>query len=155
MNPDRLNHADRLNDEAKTLGIAHLDDWGIRFDLFSTGNGCGVTDMVESSQEYVLGILYDVPTRLLPRMDQFEGVRPDGTGNYRRQIVHVRFDGKSVPATTYIGTPAGRERFARRTKEEQRVSAAYFSHLETGAEKFNFPKEYRAYLRAKAGPLRP
>src|SRR5258706_14355730 len=89
MNPDRLNNAERLRGEAKNPGIAHLDGWGIRFDLFSTGNRCAVTDMVESSQEFVLGILYDMPARLIPRIDEIEGVRPDGTGNYQRQTVHV------------------------------------------------------------------
>jgi hypothetical protein len=87
-------------------------------------------------------------------MDEIEGARPDGNGNYQRLTVNVDFQGSNIEAITYAGTRRGRERFAAKTPQEQRVSVGYFGHLETGAAKFNFPDDYRDYLKAKAGSLR-
>jgi hypothetical protein len=38
-----------------------MDHWGIRFDLYSANQECGVTDIVSTAREHVLGILYEVP----------------------------------------------------------------------------------------------
>jgi len=35
MDPDRLNSGKRLNEAAEPVGVARLDRWGIRFDLYS------------------------------------------------------------------------------------------------------------------------
>jgi len=87
-------------------------------------------------------------------MDEFEGAVPDGTGNYKRIPVTVQEkNGHKISAITYAGTGAGRGRFKCKRAEERRVSQDYFSHLETGVEKFKFPPDYRAYLREKSGPL--
>jgi hypothetical protein len=162
MTPNRLNARERLNGAAVERGVARLNGWSIRFDLYSITNGCGATDIIQSAPEYVLGILYDVPTRLViaenqqrSRMDEIERARPDGNGNYQRLTVNVDFHGSNIEAITYAGTRRGRERFAAKTPQEQRVSVKYFGHLETGAAKLNFPDDYRAYLKAKAGSLRP
>jgi gamma-glutamylcyclotransferase (GGCT)/AIG2-like uncharacterized protein YtfP len=162
MNPGRLNDKTRLDNAARPLGVARLDGHGIRFDLYSRGNGCGVSDIVKSPEEHVLGVLFDVPRHLviappgqLSKMDEIEGVRLDGTGNYRRVEVVVTFNGAPVPAYTYVGTDAGRARFRSRTPDEQKVSVAYFSHLEAGAARFNLDQSYRHYLKSMAGPLRP
>lgn len=161
MDPDRLNDHERLNRAAVVRGVARLDGWGVRFDLYSINNRCGVTDIIQSAQEYVLGILYEVPTGLViaahqqrSRMDEIEGARPDGNGNYKRITITVDFQGSKIDAITYVGTHRGKERFAARTQQEQRVSVEYFAHLENGAAKFDFPDNYRKYLKTKAGPLR-
>src|SRR6476661_1911650 len=139
MDPECLNAPERLDGAAIVCGVARLEGWGIRFDLYSINNRCGVTDIVQSAQEYVLGILYDLPMSLViaegqhrSRMDEIEGARPDGNGNYQRISVTVAFQGKTS-ALTYVGTRAGRERFAARTPQEQRVSVQYFKYLENGA----------------------
>src|ERR1700686_518737 len=82
MNPARLNSPERLNNKAKKPRVARLDGRGIRFDIYSECNGCGVTDIRESASEYVLGVLYDVPVRLVvpvaggrSRMDEIEGAK--------------------------------------------------------------------------------
>ncbi len=165
MNPARLNSRDRLDNKAKKPRVARLDGWGIRFDLYSECNECGVTDITDkgkAASEYVLGILYDVPANLVvpvaggrSRMDEIEGAKPDGTGNYGRIPVTVQVrNGRRIRAITYAGTGPGRERFKRRFAEERQVSEDYFKHLETGAKKFNFPTDYTAYLREKVGRLR-
>jgi hypothetical protein len=91
--------------------VARLNGWGIRFDLYSITNGCGATHIIQSAPEYVLGILYDVPTRLViaenqqrSRMDEIERARPDGNGNYQRLTVNVDFQGSNIEAITYTGT---------------------------------------------------
>src|SRR6266852_6164904 len=65
MDPDRLNSAERLGDHAQVVGMAKLRGWGVRFDLYSNQNGCGVTDMIPCAREHVEGVLYSVPYRLV------------------------------------------------------------------------------------------
>ena len=161
MNPERLNRPDRLNKKAKKPRVGRLDGWGIRFDLYSKCNECGVTDIGKAANEYVLGVLYDIPVRLVvpeaggrSTMDRFEGAMPDGTGNYERIRVTVhQKNGHKISAITYAGTNAGKGRFGAKSAEEQQVSEDYFGHIETGAKKFKFPPDYMVYLRLKAGPL--
>ena len=159
MNRERLNSVNRLNGTAQVIGSARLNGWGIRFDLYSGGdNRCGVTDMVPSEDEYVLGVLYEVPFDLVfapkgqqSRMDKIEGAKADCTGNYRKKRVFVSRGERTVPAVTYIGTEAGKKRFLEKSEEERRVSKQYFAHLLAGAKQFNFPAAYMSYLRRQAG----
>jgi len=158
MNAERLNCPERLHCTAHIVGVARLEGYGIRFDLYSEGNKCAVTDIVKAVKEHVLGVLYDVPIRLVvappgkrSKMDEIEGARPDGTGNYRRVRLTVAMGKQNISAVTYIGTDVGKRRFARRTAEEQQVSKEYFGHLRLGAETFKFPEEYRTYLERQAG----
>lgn len=158
MNAERLNCPERLNGKARVVGVARLEGYGIRFDLYSQTNKCGVTDIVRAANEHVLGVLYDVPIRLVvaptgkrSKMDEVEGARPDGTGNYQRVRLSVEMDKRNVSAVTYVGTDGGKRRFARRTAEEQHVSDEYFEHVRLGSQTFEFPGEYRAYLERQAG----
>ena len=153
MNAERLNCPERLNGKARVVGVARLEGYGIRFDLYSQTNKCGVTHIVRAANEHVLGVPTDVPIRLSSgstgkrsKMDEVEGARPDGTGNYQRVRLSVEMDKRNVSAVTYVGTDAGKRRFARRTAEEQHVSDEYFEHLRLGSQTFEFPGEYRAYL---------
>ncbi|MGA2236229.1 MAG: gamma-glutamylcyclotransferase [Terriglobales bacterium] len=154
----------RLNNKAKKPRFARLDGWGIRFDIYSKCNRCGVTDITDigkTDSEYVLGVLYDVPVRLVvpvagrrSRMDEIEGAKPDGTGNYKRIPVTVQVkNGRKIIAITYAGTDTGRAKFKCKGAEERQVSQDYFQHLETGAKRFKFPTDYVAYLKEKAGSL--
>jgi hypothetical protein len=158
MDTEHLNSSERLNGKARVVGVARLDGRGIRFDLYSIKSRCGVTDIVTAVNEHVLGVLYDIPIRLViapkgkrSRMDEIEGARPDETGNYRRVAVSVVVGARKIDAVTYVGTDAGRRRFAQKTAEEQRVSDDYFGHLMRGAQTFEFPQEYRRYLERLAG----
>jgi hypothetical protein len=161
MEPDRLNSPDRLDGAARVVGVAHLDHWGIRFDLYSVNNQCGVTDIVSATREHVLGVLYEIPYRLVvaPRgqrslMDKIEGARRGRLSNYKRQKIWVRSDGENVEAHTYIGTALGRKRFLRHSSEDRRVSEDYFSYLLMGAGRFKLPRSYVSYLRHQAGALK-
>jgi Gamma-glutamyl cyclotransferase, AIG2-like len=161
MNPTRLNAPQRLDGRAKSIGVARLDGWGIRFDLYSVTNKCAVTDIIPAKDEYVLGVLYDVPIPFVvarraepSRMDKIEGVKADGIGNYKRQIIRVTTRGGPVDAITYVGTTVGRKKFVSKTMREKQVSHEYFGNLQAGAKKFRLPKEYKSYLRENAGDLR-
>ncbi|OFW31982.1 MAG: hypothetical protein A3J28_16185 [Acidobacteria bacterium RIFCSPLOWO2_12_FULL_60_22] len=159
MDPNRLNAPDRLRGQAKREGTARLDGWGIRFDLFSKPNGSAVTDIVKSQSEHVLGVVYQVPARLIcapphvrSRMDCIEGAKLDGTGNYEKQRMSVLLNNRPCLVYTYIGTEPGRRRFRSRSKEDRRVSTIYFEYLMRGAR--HFPNDYRAYLKQRAGSLK-
>jgi AIG2-like family len=161
MEPGRLNSSDRLAGVARVIGVACLDHSGIRFDLYSTSNECGVTDVVPSAREHVLGVLYEVPYRLVvaPRgqrspMDKIEGAGLGRLSNYKRQKIWLRRNGENVEALTYVGTATGRSRFLRQSHQDRRVSRAYFQHLLSGARQFKLPKSYVAYLRRQAGALK-
>jgi hypothetical protein len=161
MEPVRLNSLRRLGGVARVVGVARLDRWGIRFDLYSSNNETGVTDIVLSKREHVLGVLYEVPYRTVvaPRghrspMEKIEGARLGRKSNYKRQRILVRSNGKTVEARTYVGTAPGRKRFLRRSPNERRVSQAYFGYLLSGARQFRLPKSYVAYLRRQAGTLK-
>jgi hypothetical protein len=161
MEPERLNSPDRLAGVAQVIGVACLDHWGIRFDLYSVNNDCGVTDIVPTAREHVLGVLYEVPYRSVvalrgerSRMDIIEGARRGRLGNYKRQKILVRSNGEKVEARTYVGTALGRKRFLRESSENRRVSEAYFEHLLDGARRFELPQCYVSYLRRQAGALK-
>jgi len=162
MSSARLNSPKRLNKRARRPFRARLDAWGIRFDLYSKCNASGVTDIVQVDGEYVMGVVYKVPVRLVyaptgkrSKMDEIEGTRTDGTGNYQRKRINVvNGRGETIPVVTYIGTEHGTRRFLRRDELDRRVSRTYFSHLLKGAHKFRFADSYISYLQRQAGILK-
>jgi hypothetical protein len=105
MDPDRLNSSDRLNHAAEVVGVGRLNEWGVIFDLYSVTNKCGVTDIVERTDQHVLGIVYRVRADLVyarpgerSKMDKIEDARPDGQGNYQRRAVVILVDGRRLDA---------------------------------------------------------
>jgi hypothetical protein len=140
MNLERINCAKRLNGKAWFATVALLEKHGVRFDIYSTNSGCGATNIASAENEYVLGVVFDIPIRLVvaprgkrSRMDRFEGARPDGTGNYKRVWLEVTVGDRSFSAVTYVGTDVGKRRFHERNPIEQQVSEEYFGHLRLGA----------------------
>jgi hypothetical protein len=87
-------------------------------------------------------------------MDEIEGAREDGTGNYMRSLVYVLRGDRHIQAYTYIGTRVGRDRFSRLAPEVRQVSRGYFEHLRLGASEFDLPKSYLNYLQRQAGVLK-
>ncbi len=161
MNSRRLNSRVRLRGAAKPLGKSILDGWGIRFDVFSKREGCGVTNMVRSRRERVTGVLYTVPYALVvaPRgersiMDRIEGAGQGIKSNYERRTVWVRVGRIHHRAETYVGSAAGRARFLEKSREDQRVGRKYFDHLVKGAREFRIPRSYVRYLQRCAGNLK-
>lgn len=157
MDPDLLNSGARLDGAAEILGLARLNGWGIRFDLYSEIRECAVTDIIPSAREHVQGVLYRVPYRMIvaprgqrSRMDKIEGAKLGKESNYKRLKISVLRNGEKIEARTYVGTVLGRRRFLRRSDSDRHVSKAYFGHVLAGAKRFKFSKRYIAYLRRQA-----
>jgi gamma-glutamylaminecyclotransferase len=53
----------------------------------------------------VAGELFHVNDATLAKMDRLEGVRPDGSGIYTREVIDVVEDSHNVKAYIYIGEP--------------------------------------------------
>lgn len=162
MNPSRLNKECRLDGRAEIVGAARLDGWGVRFNLYSNKKTYGVTNIVQRSQEHVLGVLFKVSYRdvIAQRgqrspMDKVENARKkDRKGSYKRQWIEVKFGNQRVKAVTYLGTYYGRQCFRRKSEQDRQVHNQYFRHLLIGAEQFQFPQKYVDYLNRQAGPLK-
>jgi len=158
MDPDRLNSPERLGGAAKVIGVARLRGWGVRFDLYSETNQCAATDIIRNPREFVEGVLYQVPYRLVvsprgqrSRMDEIEGAKRGRKSNYKQLKVFVLGGRQKIEARTYVGTALGRKRFLCRSNADGQVGEAYFNHILAGARRFNFSERYIVYLRRQAG----
>jgi len=59
--------------KARVLGPGCLKGFRLAFTSHSTGWGCGVADVVESEQEEVWGLVYNITTSDLDALDRYEG----------------------------------------------------------------------------------
>jgi hypothetical protein len=126
---ERLNSPDRLNGDAVSLGRADLEGYTLRFDVWSDGNQCAASDIVEEADQIVQGVLYNVPDCLMTRettppgrrsFDSIEGPR------YERSDVRVRRpDGSTVTAITYTARPDSR-------RSDILTSVEYVTHIVMG-----------------------
>ncbi len=145
MSSTRLNGAKRLSGYAKPLGKAKLRGWELTFDIWSTLNESAAADIVPCDDGIVWGVLYDVDRELviapkckLSKMDCIEGVRLDGTGNYKRRPVEIEQDDENVrTACTYLGMDAGRQRFGERCSAP--ITREYRSYVLDGAKEHGLP----------------
>jgi hypothetical protein len=73
---ERLNSPERLNGGARYDGRAQtVDQYEIVFDVWSRGNGCAAADLraVETREQHVWGVLYQVTDEGFGRLRQVEG----------------------------------------------------------------------------------
>jgi gamma-glutamylcyclotransferase (GGCT)/AIG2-like uncharacterized protein YtfP len=98
MDEDRLNSGARLDGAAKFIGLAIKRGYRL---AFTHTNKCGVgtADIVESSSEdFVIGCLYEIPESVMPKLDRIEGVN---SGAYKRQCDFVVVNlGKNLEQTS-------------------------------------------------------
>ncbi len=107
----RLNSRDRMRGDATRLGLAEtVDNYELRFDVWSTTNRCAASDIVAGGDAPVKGVLYEVPDWLMSRetvkgkgRKSFDAIEGEST-NYRRRKIRVRkcADGSIVDAVTYV-----------------------------------------------------
>jgi hypothetical protein len=74
-NTGRLNAPERLAGAAEDRGRAQtIDEFDLRFDVWSQGNGCAASDLVPArgTGQHAWGVLYEVPA------DRIRGRRTDG-----------------------------------------------------------------------------
>ena len=80
MNEERLNKPKRLDGSAVFSGLAIKNGYKIDF-THTNQDGVGVTDIIKSDADYVIGCLFTIPDFKLPKLDSVEGVN---SGAYRR-----------------------------------------------------------------------
>ncbi|NMF83692.1 gamma-glutamylcyclotransferase [Nodosilinea sp. P-1105] len=74
------------NTHPYVVGAATLQHYRLGFHYFSPKRQCGALDIVSAPKHSVQGVLYRLPWRLSPNLDQREGVHQ---GGYRQQFVTV------------------------------------------------------------------
>jgi hypothetical protein len=146
MSPARLNSANRLRGDAKSLGLAQTaDQYELDFTVWSTGNRCAATDLVPNGSRRIWGVLYQVPDELLARetsgarksMDEIEGRM------YQRHPIVVCREGSSCsPLTAWTYTVINKV-------QGLKTSFAYARHLLCGLREHSAPAEYMEYVKGR------
>ena len=145
----RLNHADRLNGDAKLVAVAQTaEHFELTFNVWSVTNNCAAADIVPSSSgRRIYGALYSVPDHLLSRdsaeahgrrsLDAIEG---EGKNYVRSAIKLAKTDGEELEAITYV---------VKSRKSGLKTSAAYVRHIFDGLSEHGIPVEYCQYVRSQ------
>ena len=82
------------------VGKGTLKGYRLRFSRFSLNRQCGVLDVVPDAQEFVEGVLYNLPQRLSDHLDRREGVSLKG---YRRETITIISQTQVYkPVRTYV-----------------------------------------------------
>lgn len=88
MLASRLNAADRLNGDAKPVGLARtLANWQLAFEVWSATNNCAAANLRLGSNSPVWGRLYEIPEYLISRNLARE--------RHRRSLDHIEGEGKN------------------------------------------------------------
>jgi len=144
----RLNSSDRLQGDAKPVGIAYTrDDFELDFTVWSTGNQCAAADIVPGSGRKIWGVLYEIPDHLIRRdtagnrrsLDDIEG---EGT-NYQRMTISLKYpNGRPVKpdAITYV---------VKDRKKGLQTSLEYVCHIIVGLHEHGVPEEYIEYVKMR------
>ncbi|NJL46934.1 MAG: gamma-glutamylcyclotransferase [Leptolyngbyaceae cyanobacterium SM2_5_2] len=114
------------------LGPATLQGYRLGFHYYSAKRQCGALDILPAPGQAVQGVLYRLPCRLGPLLDQREGTHQ---GAYRHEHVAVHHRGKLYPAVrTYV--------VVHKTPQEVAPNDWYFSVVLRGAVTCNLPEQY-------------
>ncbi len=120
------------NTHAYVVGTATLPKYRLGFYRRSLFRNCGVLDVVPDSSATVQGVLYALPWRLSPQLDEREEVPH---GGYRRETVQVHCgDHRYTDARTYV--------VVNKLSEEIAPNDWYFSVVMRGAVTCGLPEQY-------------
>ncbi len=135
----RFNSEDRLNGAAANGKSAQtVDDYDLVFDVWSTGNNCAASDLVQTPGRKAWGILYDVPDdRIGPSsvkgspktLTQIEG------SSYAKRQIKVTCDGQAIDAVTFLVIDG-------KKIKDAATSADYVRHIVRGLRSFAVPEDY-------------
>jgi gamma-glutamylcyclotransferase (GGCT)/AIG2-like uncharacterized protein YtfP len=117
---------------AKPVGYAKLTGNTIAFNKASNDKS-GKTNIVDSKNSYVLGVLFEVDEKDIPKLDEFE------KGYEKQEVTVSRADNQNITAFIYIST---------QTNNDLKPYDWYLNLLIDGAEENNLPKDYIDYLRS-------
>jgi len=151
---DQMNGDKRLRGDAKFLCIAEtVDDFQLRFNVWSNRRECAAADIVTWPGSKVWGVLYEVPDYLIDRttaapykrksLDAIEG---EGT-NYARQPISVKSpEGQVHRAITYcVINP----------RPGLKTSIEYVRHIIGGLREHEVSEEYLAQVKSIASANNP
>jgi len=141
-----LNAEDRLNGDARSIGIAYTENkFELDFTVWSKRNRCAAADIVPGSGISIWGVLYEVPDYLIKRessgrrtsLDAIEG---EGR-NYKRVPIRLkRPDGSFVEAVTYVVI---------KKETGLKTSLEYVRHIIIGLRGHETPEEYINYVKGR------
>jgi cation transport regulator ChaC len=141
---ERLNSDTRLRGDAKSIGLVEtVDNYQLRFDVWSNLNDCAASDLVRGGDTPAKGVLYEVPEYLISRetanprerksLDAIEGT------SYERQTIQVKKqNGEVVDAITYL---------VREPVQTLTTSAAYVGYIVRGLREHNADEAYIAKVK--------
>ena len=149
MSVARLNSNDRLDGDAKTIGITRTaESFELMFTVWSKTNNCAAADLVPSKiGRSVYVVVYDIPYFLLSRdtaekhnrksLDAIEG---EGMNYVRTPIELVKTDGSRFSAITYV---------AKDRKPDLKTTLSYVRHILAGLKEHDIPNEYYQYVQSQ------
>jgi gamma-glutamylcyclotransferase (GGCT)/AIG2-like uncharacterized protein YtfP len=117
---------------AKPVGYAKLIGKKLAFNKIST-DGSGKTNIVDSENSVVLGVLLEVDEKDITKLDDIE------KGYENQGITVIGTDGQQLQAFTYVST---------QTNDGLKPYDWYLKFLVEGAEENKLPKDYVDYLRS-------
>lgn len=144
----RLNSSDRLQGDAKPVGIACTkDDFELYFNVWSTRNQCAAADIVPGFGRKIWGVLYEIPDHLIRRdtagnrksLDAIEG---EGT-NYQRMTISLKYP-NDLPVKPDAVTYVVKDR-----KKGLQTSLLYVRHIIVGLREQKVPEEYIEYVKMR------
>lgn len=117
-------------DRFHICGVGILNGYRLAFTRYSSKWGGGVLDIIESPEDYVLGVVYEIPERAIPAIDAREGA----PNCYRRiDDIKVELGFEKVEVFTYM--------VIQKQMEEIPPTVEYFNVVYKGME-HRFPLEY-------------
>lgn len=123
---------ERLGD-FEDLGRAEtVAEWELGFDVWSQGNGCAASDLVEAPEtgRHAWGVLYQISDDQLNRLRRVEGPR------YEPKPIRVRREtGEEVEATTFLVKKGDR-------RDDLWTSADYVGHIVKGLRAHGVEEPY-------------
>lgn len=121
--------------DSKIIGKAVLKDYKIAFTIFSTKRNCGCADIINSINDEVWGILYEVSENDINNLDKAE-VHPI---KYRRFLTTVEDElGNEYKSEVY--------KVVTREGDFLKPSKHYLGLMINAAKVFDFPETYQRII---------
>ena len=142
----RLNHADRLNGDAKAVSIVStVGNFHLEFNVWSISNNCAAADIVESEDgRPLMGVLYEIPDFLISReaaqpenRKSLDAIENQGV-NYDRRSIRVIMPGGEIKSVITYVVINKRKGF--------KTSQQYAQHIVDGLKEHGFPQDYVEYV---------
>ncbi len=128
---------------ARFVGIAALPDHKLAFTRKSINRGCGVADAVPGQGQKLWGVVYEITTLDIEKLDKSEGYLPGRKKNSycrRECVVFPNGDDKQpLNVFTYFGEPQ---------PNPPLPNADYKNLILTGARHWHLPEEFVRRLEA-------